>query len=103
MMPPFSAQPAATVNIDVSGTAQSVQITKNPGIRQIRVMNNGTATVWIKFGKATGDAATVAADVPVGPGVTEVLTAKIDGGPVWVSAIAAGATGKIYFTPGVGL
>ncbi len=102
-MSPFSAKPGGTVNIDVSGSAQYVQITNMRAIRQIRVMNNGSATVWIRFANATGVAASLTADFPVGPGVTEVFTAAITDGPIWVSAIAATTTGKIYFTPGQGI
>jgi len=103
MYRPFSADPGTTVNIDVSSSAQYKQVTNDVGERQIRVMNDGTATVWIKFGVATGDAASLTADQPVGPGVTEVFSTGGRLGPIWVSAIAAGSTGKIYFTPGVGI
>jgi len=83
----FSPELGTTVNIDVSSSAQYIQITKDTGIRQIRVMNNGTATVWVKFGIATGDAATLTTDFPVGPGVTEVFTAGGRLGPIWASAM----------------
>lgn len=61
-------------------------------------MNNGTATVWIEFG-GTSVAATLASSIPIGPGVTEVLSVS----GTYVAAIAAGSTGKIYFTPGNGI
>ena len=92
----FRPTGANTVNIDVA--AASARVLLNPGA-QIRVMNNGTATAWIKWGDVTV-AAVLANDIPVGPGVTEVLTPPVDA--TYVAAIAAGATGKIYFTPGVG-
>lgn len=93
--------PAETVNIDVSSSSQRVQIADN--LTTVRIMNDGTATVWIAFGGSTV-AATVAAGIPVGSGVTEVLTApNYGGGPLYVAAIAAGATGKIYFTRGGGI
>jgi len=105
-MTPFSGMPGRTVNIDVSNTSQSVQITTvKDGLcpRQIRIMNNGSATVWVRFAKADAIAAVATADMPVGPGLHEVQTAKISDGPIWVSAIAAASTGKVYFTPGSGI
>lgn len=86
-----------TVNIDVAGTTANVAIGGSGD--SVRVMNNGTATVWVKFG-GSAVAATLAAGMPVGPGVTEVLTPDLS---LYVAAIAAGATGKIYFTPGIGI
>lgn len=101
-MHPFSPRPAGTVNIDVGATTANVLVAK-PGIRQIRMMNNGTATVWVNFGNSSSVTASLTTSFPVGPGVTEVLTAKISDGPIFIAAIAAGATGKIYFTPGEGI
>ena len=88
-----------TVNINVSSSSQRVLL-GNPD--SVRVMNNGTATVWIDFGDVTV-AATTTTSVPVGPGVTEVLRFQSNGGPLYVAAIAAGSTGIIYFTPGNGI
>lgn len=101
-MTPFSPLPLRTVNIDVSSSSQNIKISDTPRIRQVRVMNNGTATVWVDFGNSSSAAAAVATGFPVGPGVTEVLTSKITDGPLYAAAIAAGSTGKIYFTPGSG-
>lgn len=93
-----------TVNIVVG--AASARVALGPpvsnGALQCRIMNNGTATVWIKFGDSTVTA-TVAAGIPVGPGVTEVLTTPHVATAVNVAAIAAGATGTIYFTQGEGV
>lgn len=89
----------ATVNIDVAAASARVALGNVGGPTQVRVMNNGTATVWVKFGDGTVTA-TLAAGMPVGPGVTEVVTIA---GETNVAAIAAGATGKIYFTPGAGI
>ncbi len=66
-------------------------------------MNDGTATVWIEFGGSTV-AAALATSMAVGAGVTEVFEFDVGlGQPVYAAAIAAGATGKIYFTPGIGV
>lgn len=101
-MTPFAPQAATTANIDVSSSTQRVKIADAPGPLTIRVMNNGTATAWVDFGGSAIDA-TVTASFPVGPGVTEVLIARHTKGAVYAAAIAAGATGKIYFTPGTGI
>jgi hypothetical protein len=91
----------ATVNIDVSSSSQSVAFGTDP-VDQVRVMNNGTATAWIKFGNSSGTVtATTAAGIPIGPGAAEVFTTPANADTVAV--IAAGSTGKIYFTPGAGL
>jgi hypothetical protein len=101
MIQAFRPTPAATVNIDVSSSSQRVLITAD-SCNAIRVMNNGTATVWIGFGTVAVTSA-VATAMPVGPGVTEILRfANKDGSALYATAIAAASTGKIYFTPGTG-
>jgi hypothetical protein len=100
-MDPFIPAPGETVNINVSGSTQSVSLGFR-GIRQVRIMNNGSATVWVEFGP-TGVTATTGADMPVGPGVTEVVTLPDFGSTAHAAVIAAGATGVVYFTPGVGI
>lgn len=101
MSQPFKPGRAATVNIDVSASSQRIALNYYPD--SIRVMNNGTATVWIAFGDSSVTAS-LTTGIPVGPGVTEVLReANADGAILYVAAIAAAATGKIYFTPGSGI
>ncbi len=99
----FVPYPAATVNVDVAATTASVSLAVNPSTpMQVRVMNNGTATAWVNFG-VSGVTAVLATSFPVGPGVTEVLTLQPQGAILYAAAIAAGSTGKIYFTPGTGI
>jgi hypothetical protein len=99
----FRPNTGATVNIDVSSSSQRIQVYPERGPISVRIMNNGSATVWLSFGDETV-AATTTAGFPVGPGVTEVLTFdNTGGGTLYVAAIAAGSTGKIYFTPGRGI
>ena len=88
----------ATVNIAVG--AASARVALPSPADAVRVMNNGTATAWIAFGDNTV-AATLAGSIPVGPGVTEVWS--LPSGTTNIAAIAAGATGSIYFTQGAGL
>lgn len=98
----FTPRSDSTVNIDVSSSSQSAKVCDDNGDVDVRVMNNGSATAWIKFG-GSGLTADTTNDIPVGPGVTEVLRAPPLGGALYVAVIAAGSTGKIYFTPGSGI
>lgn len=98
---PFKAT-GATVNIDVSSSNQEVKISDAKGGIDVRIVNNGTATAWVAFG-VTGGAATLAGSMPVGPGVHEVQHAPELGTALYAQVIAAGSTGKIYFTPGTGI
>lgn len=99
-MPPFRSN-GNTVNIDVSASSQRVKIGQ---VSQVRLMNNGSATVWFAIGGSaiTADATT---GQPAAPGFCEVqsIPPGLIGSDVYVAVIAAGATGKIYFTPGMGI
>lgn len=87
----------ATVNIDISGTSQPVKIC-DAGVEVIRVFNDGTATAWIAFGTATLTTAATSG-VPIATKEERDFRVPV-GSPAWVAGIAAGTTGKIYFTPG---
>lgn len=103
MIRSFAPAQEKTLNIDVSATSQRVLIGNTNAPAAIRVMNNGTATVWLNWGGVTVDA-TVANSLPIGPGVHEVLTFNPhESGLLYIAAIAAGASGRIYFTQGSGL
>jgi hypothetical protein len=100
----FEPVAASTVQINVSASNQRVQLGNNSGIshkrnRTIRVFNEGSATVWIEFGIDNTIAAAVATGMPVPAGAVEVFTGISAN---YVAAIAAGATGKVYFTAGDG-
>jgi|GEM_PF-3868611 len=103
MVRSFSPAKDNTVNINVSGSSQRVLVAKRNSPISVRIMNNGTATAWINGGDATVTATTTTG-VPVGPGVHEVLTfSPGKDGKLYIAAIAAGATGRIYFTEGEGI
>lgn len=95
-MTPFSPVPASTVNIDVAATTANVAL-GGTGNKQVRVMNNGTATAWIEFG-GSAVAAVLTTSIPVPAGAVEVFSTNQS----YAAAIAAGSTGKIYFTTGNG-
>jgi hypothetical protein len=101
-MKPFIPTPAGTVNINVSGSSQSVSLAVRGGPQQVRIQNDGTATVWVNFGP-TGVTAAVATGMPVSAGAIEVVTIPDFGSTPYAASIAAGATGKVHFTPGYGI
>jgi hypothetical protein len=102
MQQPFRPTPGATVNIDVSASSQRVLVAAT-GCVSVRVHNAGTAVAFIAFGDGA-ITATTTASVPVAAGTTEVLRfANTSGAPLYAAAIADGATGRIYFTPGDGI
>ena len=99
---PFQPVAAGTVQITVGAASANILVASGNAYRQVRVMNNGTATVWINHGDSAVTAA-LATGLPVGPGVTEVLTCPPSDGTLYIAAIAAAATGIIYFTPVTGI
>ena len=98
----FEPMSSATVNLSVSSSSQSVLIENFSGANQVRVFNNGTATVWIEFGGSVV-AAALATSIPIPAGAVEVFSAGAAASTLYVAAIAAGSTGSIYFTPGAGI
>ncbi len=101
MSQPFRPLAAATVNIDVAAASARIPIGGTPA--SLRIYNDGTETVWITFGNSTVVAA-LASGTPVPAGAVEVFGfGSGDTAGINVAAIAAGPTGKIYFTPGSGI
>jgi len=103
LMRSFSPAANSTVNINVAAASANVFVQRRNGPITVRIVNDGVATVWINWGGSTVTADTTN-DLPVGPGVHEVLTfSPAENGDLYIAAIAAGATGRVYFTPGEGL
>ncbi len=90
-----------TKNIDISSSSQEVSLAVR-GKQQIRIRNAGTADAFFTFGPGTATAS-LTTSMSIGAGCIEVLTVEDLGGTLYAAAIAAGSTGKIYFTPGTGL
>lgn len=95
----FAPMDGATVTISVSSSSQRVALAKDG---PVRIFNNGTATVWIRCGNSSVVATT--SDIPIPAGAIEVDTFNM---PTTTglncAAIAAGSTGNVYFTPGIGI
>ena len=99
----FQAMDNATVNIAVSTSSQAVQVSAISGANQVRVTNNASATVFIRFGPS-GVVASATGDIPLPAGEVEVFSADTTGsGVLYVAAIAPSGTGNVYFTPGAGI
>lgn len=93
----------STSSISVSASSQNVKVASRTSPTNVRIVNNGTATVWLNYGdfSVTASAST---GFPVGPGVHEIMTFSPDiGSDLYIAAIAAGSTGSVYFTVGDGL
>lgn len=98
--------PGATATLAATATTGSVALGGQPrgGAFQVRVVNVGPNTAFIKRGGASVTAATT--DFPVPAGVVEVLTFNnTDKDPVThVAAICASSqTATLYFTTGEGI
>lgn len=86
-----------TVSITVGATTANILVDGDGGSSTVRVMNNGSATVWIELG-GSSVAAVAASSIPIGPGRDAVFAFTGS----HAAAIAAGTTGLVYFTPGAG-
>lgn len=96
----FYPADASTVSIDVSASTQVIQVSARTGPVQVRICNAGSATAWIRAG-GSGVVATTSG-IPILAGDIEVMSFQ-GTGALYIAAIAAGATGKIYFTEGGGI
>lgn len=98
MKDPFC--PGATVEINVSSSSQRVALGIAAGGQNLRLFNGGTAKVWLAFGGS--DVVATTSGMPVGGNdFCEVIT--VPRNATHVAAIAAGSTGIISFTVGVGI
>ena len=93
--------PASTVNVAASAASQYVAAPNTPlGTRSVRVVNLGTATVFLEFVESAAGTASATTGVPVLPNTVEVFTFSNDKTGIDVIG-AAGST--VYFTFGEGL
>ncbi len=88
------------VNINVSTSSQTVALDfkGTTNARHIRVVNDGTATAFIRFGPTGLTVNTTTTGIPIRTGATQDFHMQ----PEWTNAyaIAAAATGRVYFIPG---
>jgi hypothetical protein len=96
----------ATLKFDVSASSQSGQITNINGPIPVLVENTGTASVWFAYGdknitaSVPGAGTVTGADIELPAGSAQVFTMSSSNGPLYAAVIAAGATGRVQFTPG---
>jgi hypothetical protein len=96
----FHPEPASTVNLAVTNATGRVQLAGTRGAsKAIRVVNKGSADVFIEFGDSTVVAA-VATGMIVPANQTEVFDVGL---ATHMAAITAASTATLYATSGVGL
>lgn len=90
----------ATKSISASSSTANVALDTSLAGRNksVRVYNDLSEKVFIKFGTSGITAATT--DMPIGAGATEVF--EINSSHTHVAAITASGSGTIYFTEGEG-
>ncbi|HEV2557300.1 MAG TPA: hypothetical protein VGU45_01615 [Microvirga sp.] len=95
----FAFRPTgATVTAAGSTTSTAAQAIGFEGIRpSIRIYNSTSAVAYCAFG-ASGVGAATAADYPVPPSSSEVITLTPD--QTHVRVLLSTGTGNVFFTPG---
>lgn len=89
-----------TVNLAVTAAAQFLSIPDSLGTRSVRLVNSGTATIFIEFVQASQTAA-LTTSLPMLPNTVEVFTLPTD--VTRLSVIGTGTTNTLYVTYGEGL
>lgn len=92
---------AATQNIAVTASAQTVTLNFSLGTFAIRFCNVGTQTVFVLPGESTQTAATVTNAIPIPSGQTEIFT--VSQGTLSFSVIAPATGSTLYTTCGEGI
>lgn len=109
MADPFHWANGSTTTLVTGAASAYAAFTKLPnGKGQFRYYNAGSTVAFLrKMNQADVDAAVAAtaADFPLPPGITEVLTlSNRDASPiVGLAIISPGGAGTVYFTPGDGI
>lgn len=92
---------AATQNIAVTATAQTVTLNLSFGVFAVRFCNIGTQTVFVLPGEDTQVAATVSNAIPLQAGQTDIFT--FSKGTTTFSVISSAIGSTLYTTVGEGL
>lgn len=92
---------AATQNIVVTASAQTVTLNYSVGTFAMRLCNVGTQTVFVLFGETSQTAATVTNAIPIPSGQTEIFTLPL--GTTTFSVIAGSTGSTLYTTIGEGI
>lgn len=92
---------AATQNLAVTASAQTVTLNYPMGTTALRLCNIGTQTIFILFGEVSQTAATVTNAIPIPAGQTEIFT--VSQGTITYSVIAPATGSTLYSTVGEGI
>lgn len=90
----------ATVNLAATSSTGNVALTGVGNGGTVRVLNNGSEAVFINFGTSSAVTATLAAGIPIPPGIPEAFC--VPAGITHVAGITASGAATIYFTTGQG-
>lgn len=92
---------AATQNIAVTATAQTVTLNLSFGVFAVRFCNVGTQTIFFLMGESSQTDATVSNAIPLPSGQTEIFT--FPQGTRTYSVIASATGSTLYTTVGEGI
>lgn len=86
----------------ISGTSTSSSVTFSGALgnlRQVRIYNAGSSTIFVEFGQ-TAATATTAASMPIPSGAIEVFDLRMND---TVAGITSTSTATVYVTLGLGV
>lgn len=96
----FHPEPASTVNITFTSATSRVALAGAAGAsKAVRLVNKGTADVFLEFG-TVAVVATLAAGMILPAGQTEVFQPGL---ATHLAGITAASTAQVYATSGVGI
>lgn len=90
--------PKGDATVSIAATTATASATLDVYSNAVRVVNAGTGTAFLRFGK--GATTATVTDMPILSGATETFT---KGDSTTVAAITATGTATLYFTNGEGL
>ena len=93
--------PNSTVNVAIGTSTANVKICDGGGMRQVRIVNDSTQTVFIAFGGSTV-ATALTTGFPMRAGSDYIFSAAPENGVLYAAVIGTSASGKVYFTWGDG-
>lgn len=91
-----------TVNAVVTTTPAFMPFPKTPfGVRALRIVNVGTAIVFVELTETNSASATPTTSTPILPNTVEIFTIAND--EIGIAFVGSAAGSTLYITPGEGL